>query len=327
MMLAGKLFAGQVELPRERFRELQPENPVRVGDFTITPFAVDHSIYGCLALLVEAEDRSILYSGDLRLHGRKPGMAKRLLEALANRSLDVLLMEGTHFGLPDGPKATEYELEDEIVNHVHEAPGLVLASFSPQHVDRLVAFIRAAKKTKRTFVADPYTAFVLHLIAGETPVPTPAGDEGLRVYVPQSLHKSADRRGLQKLLARFRPSRIEMAEITADPAKHLMIFRASMLTPDFGGNLPAGTVCLYSRWPGYLEQPDWREAAKRIEASGGKLLKVHTTGHILSADIARFVRSASPTTIVPVHTFEPEKFSYHFKNARLLPDGETWGVE
>ncbi len=82
MMLAGGLFAGQVELPRNRFREIEPERPVTIGDFTVTGYSVDHSIYGCLAFLIEAKGRRILYTGDLRSHGRKPGMGKRLIEAL-----------------------------------------------------------------------------------------------------------------------------------------------------------------------------------------------------------------------------------------------------
>jgi hypothetical protein len=57
----------------------------------------------------------------------------------------------------------EYELEKEIAEHVNSTDGLVLASFSPQHVDRLVGFIRAAQRTHRTFVADVYTAYILHL--------------------------------------------------------------------------------------------------------------------------------------------------------------------
>lgn len=43
MMLAGKLFARQAELPRERFRPLTPGKPVRIGEITVTAYGVDHS--------------------------------------------------------------------------------------------------------------------------------------------------------------------------------------------------------------------------------------------------------------------------------------------
>ncbi|MCA8989225.1 MAG: MBL fold metallo-hydrolase, partial [Planctomycetaceae bacterium] len=171
MMLAGSLFAGQVELPRERFREIKPESPVTIGNFTVTGYAVDHSIFGCLAFLIEADGKRLLYTGDLRSHGRKPGMGKRLIEVLKEKPVDVMLMEGTHFGFPDGNLVTEYELENKITELVGDFESLALASFSPQHVDRLVAFIRATKKAGRTFVADVYTAFVMHLLRKEIPLP------------------------------------------------------------------------------------------------------------------------------------------------------------
>ena len=46
--------------------------PVEVGPFTITAprRLVDHSAYDAYALLVEADGQRILYSGDLRAHGR-----------------------------------------------------------------------------------------------------------------------------------------------------------------------------------------------------------------------------------------------------------------
>jgi len=44
MMLAGGIFAGQVSIPRDQFREIKPEQPTQVGAFTVTASAVDHSI-------------------------------------------------------------------------------------------------------------------------------------------------------------------------------------------------------------------------------------------------------------------------------------------
>ena len=327
MMLAGGIFAGQVSIPRDQFREIKPEQPTKIGAFTVTAFAVDHSIFGCLAYLIEADGKSVLYTGDLRLHGRKPGMAKRLIEVLSKHSIDVMLMEGTHFGFPDGNEVTEYELEDEIVKHVSEASELVVTYFSPQHVDRLVAFIRAARKTGRTFVADVYTAFILHMISSETPVPVPGKDELVRVFYPRFFEDSAQRRGLKKLSDQFETSRISMDEIAADPSKYLMIFRPSMLESDFGGTLPPGTACLYSSWSGYLEKSDWKTTAAKLKTAAGRLIEVHTSGHMLSSDIVRFVKAISPTTVIPVHTFQPETFQQHFENVKLLSDNEKWAVE
>ena len=327
MALAGALFANQIAIPRERFRELMPERPIVIGDFTITPYSVDHSIFSCVALLIETEGKRILYSGDLRLHGRKPGMHRRLIESLNDRPIDLLLMEGTHFGFPDGKRITEYELENSIVQEVANAPGIVLATFSPQHVDRLVGFIRAAKKTGRIFVADAYTAFVLHLVGNQIAVPVPGRDNDLRVFFPSTMMKSAERKGVsQKFTDLFEKCRIEIDEIVSTQEKFLMVFRPSML-PDFSDGLPKNSTCIFSSWAGYLERPEWKSLTNPAMKNPLHLVPLHTSGHILSQDIVRFVDAIAPRRLIPIHTFEPTAFQQRFENVCLPQDGESVIVE
>lgn len=326
MMLAGRLFARQVELPKERFKELRAGKPRDVAGFRVTAFAVDHSVYGSVAFLIEADGKTVLYSGDLRLHGRKPGMARDLTAALKDKAVDVLLMEGTHLGQERVRGVTEYELEEEIVNQIRSAPGMVLASFSPQHIDRLVAFIRAGIRTERTFVVDVYGAFVMHLIGKDIPIPPPKATEGIRVFYPAYFESSFKAKRLDYARELFLADRIELSEILADPKRYLMIFRPSMLDSDFGEELPTGTRCLFSRWEGYLEQREWERTRDKIEAAGGELIHVHTSGHIFPDDLASFLREVNSRAVVPIHTFKPSDFLGIHAPVRLLADGEAFGV-
>ena len=80
MLLAGSMFAGQADVDRDRKRERQNRARRSISaDFKVTAYNVDHSAYDSLAFVIEAEGKRLLYSGDLRMHGRKPGMAKRLI--------------------------------------------------------------------------------------------------------------------------------------------------------------------------------------------------------------------------------------------------------
>ena len=74
-----------------------------------------------MAFLIEADGKTLLYSGDLRLHGRKPGMARRLIEAVSRRHVDVLLMEGTHMGSGRERGVTEHELEEQVLGQSRKA--------------------------------------------------------------------------------------------------------------------------------------------------------------------------------------------------------------
>ncbi|HTN03774.1 MAG TPA: MBL fold metallo-hydrolase [Planctomycetaceae bacterium] len=326
MMLAGAKFAGQPTLPRDRHRELPSGQTVQIGDFVVTVFSVDHSIYGAQAFLIEAEGKSVLYSGDLRLHGRKPGMHRSLIEAVKDRAIDVMLMEGTHISHPDHRGPNEYELEDEITELVRSAPGLVLASFSPQHVDRLVGFYRATIKAGRTFVADAYTAFVMHLLASETSIPRPESAENVKVFFPKFFLETFEKKRLEGFFSLMSPARIGVEEIRSYPSRYVMLFRPSMLESDFGGTLPPGTRCLYSRWTGYLDRPDWQPVKDALTKAEGDLIEVHTSGHIFHGDIVDLVGQLSAKLVVPIHTFEPEKFQAFLSTVKLLADGETMSL-
>jgi ribonuclease J len=326
MMAAGAKFAGQPYLPRNRHSEFQSGKPQQVGDVLVTPFSVDHSIYGAMAFLLEAEGKRVLYSGDLRLHGRKPGMAKTLLAAIHDKRIDVLLMEGTHIA-SDYRGATEFELEDSITEAIHSAPGLVLASFSPQHVDRLVAFLKATQRTGRTFIADAYTGYILHLIGSEISTPSPISTEWIRIFFPKFFRESYERKRLKNVFSLLSPANRELSEILQHSDRYVMIFRPTMLESDFEGTLPQNARCIYSRWGGYLEQPDWQPVKAALHQANGDLIELHTSGHIFGPDIADFIASVNPKLVIPVHTFEPDRFSLINANTKVLAKGETFTVD
>ncbi|MGB7105112.1 MAG: MBL fold metallo-hydrolase [Candidatus Acidiferrales bacterium] len=303
MLMSGALFAGQSELPRERQKVLLPGKPRRIGEFLVTAYLVDHSSFGSLAFLIESGGKRIVYSGDLRLHGRKPGMAEDLLKAIRKAPLDLLIMEGTSLSRGQEPGLSEQDVETLLVNSLKQTPGLALAMFSPQNADRLVSYYRAAVRTDRTLVLDPYAAFILYLIKSECKVPDPFQGKHMRIFVAESFLRSMAGRRLQKLIPRMKKVEVSRAEILAAPRNFLMIFREWMYERIFETKLPAGSRLFYSYWPGYLDtQPRLKELRAQLEKSGCGFDLVHASGHIYYQDIMEFIERVDPIKIMPIHT-------------------------
>ncbi|NLX95115.1 MAG: MBL fold metallo-hydrolase [Rhodopirellula sp.] len=323
MMLAGEVFANGKQIPTHRFEKLKPERPTKIGRFRATALPVDHSVAGSAALLIETGDKAILYSGDLRLHGRHPDRAERILEILNGKTIDVLLMEGTHLGSARKERVSEHDLEERISEQVRQARGLVLACFSPQHVDRLIGFIRAARAAGRTFVANAYTAFVMHLIYLQTKIPDPKVDPQVRVFYPSVFARKPS----STLHEMFRARQITLEEIRQRPSCYLMMFRPSMLDLDFQSNLPQGTTCIYSQWTGYRDRPEWQETEMSLAARGGNLVPLHTSGHILQDDLVAFVREIDPRVVIPIHTLHPDKLGDLCERVRCVDNGRPYKVE
>jgi ribonuclease J len=324
MMLAGEIFAGRKALPGQRHIPVKAGEPFEIGDLRITPFGVDHSTFDCLAFLIEGEGKRVLYSGDLRLHGRQPGLIDKLIKNMSQNPPDIFLMEGTHFG-PDRERGiTEPELEKVIVEHVKSAPGIVLAAFSPADVSRLVTFYKAARHTGRVFVADVYAAFVFHLVHPQANIPPPITSKGIRIYYNQAFETTWGQRRRDKIYNLFKEDKISLDEIRNEPNRYLMVFRPSMIDLDFQGRLLDKSRCIYSYWAGYLKNEDWLQLQEKLKEATGDFIQAHTSGHIFAGDIIQLVRAINPKRIIPIHTFEPQEFQRHFTNVRLLSDGEPY---
>lgn len=318
MLLAGEVFCRQPTLRRERQRKLAPNRAKQIGDLKVTALPVDHSVFGAVGFLIEAAGRRVLYSGDLRLHGRKPGMSRGLLEAVGAAPLDLLLIEGTHLSRSlDAVATTEWELEDQICARISGAPSLVLAFFSPQHLDRLVTFYKATRRAGRTLVIDLYAAFVMHLLRSETGIPDSACGPQLRVYFPQR------RPSIPRLEKRLTGAQITLAEVLADPSRHVLLSRPSMLKRDLAGTLPPGTLGLYSMWSGYLGRPDWVDAQHALSVTNGKFVMCHTSGHAAVPDLVRLIRDLKPRRIVPIHTERAEALKDLAEGVEVAQDGEA----
>ena len=307
MMMAGALFARQPDVARERQRMLAPLRPHKIGTFNITAFPVDHSAYGAAALLVEAGGKRLLYTGDLRFHGRKPGMARQMVAKVSEQPLDMLVIEGTRLDDSSEP-FSEAALEERLLQDVRQAPTLVLAMYSPLNVDRFVTFCRVAKRAGRILAIDPYQSFVQHLICRDVKIPAPGAVPWLKAMVPPWHTVSRWCRALKRSLWYRRliaHGRIESAVIRSKPHRYIVLYRPNM-TWLFPEGLPARTRAIFCYWNGYLSQPQLNQFKDQLIRSGGTLLHRHASGHATRNDLASLATQLRPRVLVPVHTNHPQ---------------------
>ena len=329
MVLAGGLFARQPDVPRLRQRTLLPGEPVTVGAFRVTAYPVDHSVFDAMAFLVEADGQRLLYTGDLRFHGRKPGMARQLAKIAKAAPLDALLIEGTRLGgRASEANVSERDLEMQLLADLRTASGVVLAMYSPLNVDRFVTYFRASRRAGRTFVIDPYQAFVLHLIGHQASLPQPGTTPDLRVLVPPrfSFSGAARRLGHTNWARDLQRGAITADEIARAPERFSILFRQSMQPWLYGDQLPQGVTCIFSYWPGYLQEPRLRSQVEAVKAAGGHFLQSHASGHAHPNDLRDFVENVRPRLLVPVHTTSPETWAPWWPNTRIAVDGKPVNI-
>jgi ribonuclease J len=305
--------------------DLEDRKPIEIGPFRITPYLVDHSAYDAYALLVEAGGRRLFYTGDIRGHGRKGVLFEKLLRA-PPEDVAAMLMEGSSLGRlgPDDRFPSEGEIEDRFLERFREAEGLFVVSASAQNIDRMVSLYRACKRSGRTLVLDLYAMEMLRA-TGNPNLPQ-AGWPNLAVHVPQYQRRHVKRSGRFDLLSPYKAQRLFPDGLAKLGPEAVMLFRPAML-PDIDAlGLWPGARVIWSQWDGYLKRDPGARLKQDLAAREVPLEVIHTSGHASIADLKRLAQAINPQALVPIHTFEGDRFASHFDNVVRRADGEWWAV-
>jgi ribonuclease J len=327
--------ATQVFLGKDRyaldFRDLNAWQPFTIGDFTITPYLVDHSATDAYAFVIEAEGKRLFYSGDLRSHGRKGILFENLVKRPI-RDIDVLFLEGTMLHRNNDLFPDERSVEETIFLTIQQQKNISFLLSSSQNIDRIVSAYRACKRAGKLLVIDIYTGWVLEQLRQITQN-TPAMDwPEIRVFASHSqderLKANPDYFGdFRKRLYRYR---VKREELHATPETFLYFGKMSSfgLIDEFK-NAAAPVNVIYSQWLGYLDgsHPEYF-GSDRISTFRSdpvvNFVYAHTSGHAPAADLQRLAAALNPRKLVPIHTQHREDFSQIFANVVTLNDGEVF---
>jgi len=304
---------------------LKNRKPVNIAGMKITPYLMDHSGYGAMAFLVEADGKKIFYSGDFRGHGRKKALFERFLKSHPS-GINTLLMEGTMVDRTEEVVDTEQQLETKIVQQARKYPGMKLILCSGQNIDRIVTFYRAAKRSGALFVIDLYLANILHEL-GRKSMPVPSNDfKDVKILFTKHFMKRLEQKRIPDWYKRWRPYEISPAALRRLRGKAFIIYRDRSQPELETAGIPPKSALFYSQWSGYIAEPSFKQTEAFCKRHRIDNLQVHTSGHAMVGDLKRFATALNPQTLVPMHTFGAEKFHGLFKNVKELKDEEVFIV-
>ncbi len=298
---------------------VKPWKSFKIGDFTITPYLVDHSGPDALAFLIEAEGKRIFYSGDFRAHGRKSILFESIIKK-PPKDIDYLLLEGSMLGREGQLHKDENDVERRMKEILRETKNIVFLSCSSQNIDRIVSAYRACLQTGRTFVMDLYTAFILTNLSKVSKGIPQYNSDNIRIKFWKSHADSLSRAGYRDFLYAYNKRKIELLEINKKKEKMLMLIRDNSIFPLILKELSdvKGAKLIYSMYEKYLTEEFKAKCGKK----GIEIEHVHTSGHAKPDDLKAFASALKTKMIIPIHTFVPNSYLSMFKNVKVLDDRE-----
>ena len=323
MMQASKMFIRDAAIPKDP-HELPNIGKVNLPSFSVQGIPVDHAAPDSRALLVEADGQRLLYSGDLRAHGRHPEMFNDLPNAAG--PIDVLILEGTTVGQPQGAHgfADEVDVEQSLTKILTDDKGLVVVIASGQNIDRAVSVYNSACATGREMVIDSYQAYVLMKLRDICPEAPQFDSPSVRVKFVGNHVKRLIEEGLYGVACKMaRASKVSAEQLAANPRGFVYLARSSPATVNLLTHLkqtPYPTI-LWSQWKGYLEKsgPIQNFCVKH----GITPSVIHSGGHARPEDLAELARRIQPRAVIPIHTEAAAQFENFIPNVRVVNDGEA----
>ncbi len=307
-----------------RARTFSMWQPFHVGDFSITPYLMDHSAPDAAAFLLEADGKRVFYTGDFRGHGRKRILLERLLaDPIPN--VDCLIMEGSMIGRGQGSYPDETAVENAISGILAGQHSYTFVFCSSQNLDRFVSVYRAVKRNEKTLVIDLYSALVLDKLSSiSSHIPQFDWPEVRVLFGKNHADKLAEYN--VNLLYKYNKKKIKWGEMTSRPQDMVILARDNryLRYPMLPKLEPgAGAKAIYSKWHGYLERTD---LPKLLESRHIEFVEIHTSGHAYCEALGRLALALQPRRLVPIHTFHPEHYPGLFHDVTRLEDGQELEV-
>ncbi len=297
---------------------------VKVGSLTLRPVHVDHSIPGAYGLVVETSTGSLVYTGDLRSHGRASHLTQDFARAAAGSDASLLLTEATN--MVGGSVSSEDEVARKLEVVIREAKGLVMASFSGMDTDRLTSFHRAAQAADRKLAISMRQA---HLIAtleadGRIDGLPKLAKGGVVIY-----RRNKKRYEKWEEEVSGKAEVITTEELTAAPKRYVVATTLSDMEGMVGVKPSPGSVYILSSSEPYNEEMelDQQRLIEWLDFYGMPLYHIHVSGHIMPQQLRSLVSGIGARRVAPIHTEHPElflKFALEKRDVGVLPVRNQW---
>lgn len=291
-----------------------------IKDMTITPYIVDHSAYNSFMILIEAEGKRILHTGDFRNHGYKGVILPKILKKIGK--IDLLITEGTTLSRPQIKSKTEEELSIEIAEKTKNYDQ-VLMLMSTTNIDRVTTMQKVANRTKKTVIHDIVLSNVLQLVTQK--IPNAMSSKEVGVFLPRNNYIKKDIEEYKEFIEPFQEKINETGRKLH--GKFIMNIRASMEKDierlKLENSVLDNACIVYSMWEGY-KMDSYKDFIDKMKELKIDILDLHVSGHADYTAINQVLDITKPDVVIPIHTENKEKIREYTDKAVILEDMEIY---
>jgi len=316
------------EAVRRTFKTFRTGDEVKVGSISVKPIHVDHSVPGAYGFIVHTSDSTIIYTGDIRLHGTHSEMTEEFVQAATDSNPDVLITEGTRIN--DTKKSNEANVTEISDPEIKSCQNLVIADFNFKDVDRFRTFYNLAKSNNRKFVVGFKEAMLLQNYAKDPKLEVPRLDDPhIIIFQPRRRtgqyadsdypNKYEKELYLHQNVWRFDQIKKHQNELLFF-SNFWQIGHMIDIKPE------KGSIFIHSLSEAFNEEMQISETRLNnwIDHFGLKKVHAHASGHASGPELKEVIKKIGAKTIFPIHTEHPEEFKEF--NPIKVEEGKNYNI-
>lgn len=142
------------------------------------------------------------------------------------------------------------------------------------------------------------------------------------MFIPHSQRVQLVKKNIAPLVNSYRGFRLWPEQLAEYADRSVILFRGWMMRDLDRAKALTGASVFWSQWDGYLSTGAGAALKADCEGRGIPFESIHTSGHASPADLKRLAAAVAPKRLVPIHTFERDKFPVLFDNVSLAEDGQ-----
>lgn len=302
-------------------RTFKTGDEVRIDSIEIEPVHVDHSLPGCYGFVIRTSDSTMVYSGDLRMHGKRADLTKDFLESAKRAMPDFMLCEGTRINESISQK--ESDVYDSCLGYISQAKDhFVFAEYSYKDIDRFETFFRVANELGRKILISPKTARYLMALSKNPRLSVPRIDDRSIVIYKQraksGTYSGSDYEEPDNNV--FDSATVWSSDDVKNNESSVIMAVGAFHIEELIDIRPKNGIYLHSSSEPFNEEGEISEERMRhwTERFGLVRLHAHCSGHASGRDLNFIVNEIAPKNLIPIHTEHPELFlAFHPNRVKL----------
>lgn len=289
----------------------------KVNGMDIEMIPVDHSVPGACGMIIHASDKTIAYSGDLRLHGTDGYLTEEFIEKMNVEKPDIFLCEGTR--IDEKERHGEAFVKVNSDKAIQSAKGLVVADYAWKDTTRFKTFLQIARDTGRKFCISFREAHYIEALRKFIPDLPDLSDPSLLLYKRKMRSGTyADSDYGKEDRAFLDMENVVKADHVHEHQNDIIIELSYYGVPEFIDIRPEpGSLYIKSASEAFTEEQifDLERLNRWLSHFKMRYENFHASGHAPADDLKKVMLGAHAKLIMPIHTQHPEMFPKFVKNS------------